>query len=418
MESECKTYDLVILGAGAAGLMSAITAGKRGKKVLILEKSNKVGKKILMSGGGKSNFTNLYVEPKNFISANAHFCISALKRYKPDDFIDLVRKHNIPFEEKKHNQLFCVNSSKDIVNMLLKECDDVGVEIITHCDTKLVKPLTQENVKGLLNQTDRSRYEIKGIFSNSNTDFWFLTESVIIATGALSIPTLGGSGYGYDVAKEYSLGLLNRRAGLVPFMFNGSIKEISDKLSGTSLEVEVSCNDHKFLESLLFTHRGISGPSILQISSYWLPGDSIILNLMPHDDAQSLLLNAKKEKEGILLRTFLSKLLPKALVLELQNLWWSDFSEKPFAELNNKILLTIGENLNRWELKPSETEGYRTAEVTLGGVNTDGVSSKTMESINHQGLYFVGEVLDVSGHLGGFNFQWAWASGYIAGLYA
>jgi hypothetical protein len=201
-------------------------------------------------------------------------------------------------------------------------------------------------------------------------------------------------------------------------MFNGLIKEISDKLSGTSLEVEVSCNGHKFLESLLFTHRGISGPSILQISSYWLPGDSIILNLMPHNDAQSLLLNAKKEKEGILLRTFLSKLLPKALVLELQNLWWSDFSEKPFAELNNKILLTIGENLNRWELKPSETEGYRTAEVTLGGVNTDGVSSKTMESINHQGLYFVGEVLDVSGHLGGFNFQWAWASGYIAGLYA
>jgi predicted Rossmann fold flavoprotein len=201
-------------------------------------------------------------------------------------------------------------------------------------------------------------------------------------------------------------------------MFNGPIKEISDRLSGTSLDVEVSCNDHSFLESLLFTHRGISGPSILQISSYWLPGDSIILNLMPYNDAQLLLLNAKKEKEGILLRTFLSKLLPKALVIELQNLWWSDFSDKPFAELNNKLLKDIGGRLNRWELKPSETEGYRTAEVTLGGVNTDGISSKTMEAIGHPGLYFVGEVLDVSGHLGGFNFQWAWASGYTAGLYA
>ena len=418
MESEFKVYDLVILGAGAAGLMSAITAGKRGKKVLILEKSNKIGKKILMSGGGKSNFTNLHVEPKNFISKNSHFCISALNRYKPNDFIDLVKKHNIPFEEKKHKQLFCINSSKDIVGMLLKECDDLGVKIITHCDTQSVKNLEKKNSKELLNFENNARYEIKGMFSNKNIDYCFHGGSLIIATGALSIPTLGGSGYGYDVARDFSLSLLDRRAGLVPFMFNGPIKEISDRLSGTSLEVEVSCNNHRFLESLLFTHRGISGPSILQISSYWLPGDSIFLNLIPHDDAQSLLLAAKKEKEGILLRTFLSTLLPKSLVLELQTLWWPDYSEKPFAELNNKLLMKIGSNLNKWELRPSETEGYRTAEVTLGGINTDGVSSKTMESINHPGLFFVGEVLDVSGHLGGFNFQWAWASGYTAGLFA
>ena len=418
MKNEDNIYDVIILGAGAAGLMSAITAGKRGKKVLILEKSNKVGKKILMSGGGKSNFTNLNVEPKNFISANSHFSISALNRYKPEDFIDLVKKHNIPFEQKKHNQLFCVNSSKDIVNMLLKECKDVNVEIITHCDTQLIKKIMQEEKKEILNQNSKYRFELKGLFSNTNSNFCFLAGSLIIATGALSIPTLGGSGYGYDVATEYSLELLNRRAGLVPFMFNGPIKEISDRLSGTSLDVEVSCNGYSFLESLLFTHRGISGPSILQISSYWLPGDSIILNLMPYNDAQLLLLNAKKEKEGILLRTFLSKLLPKALVLELQNLWWSDFSDKPFAELSNKLLKDIGGRLNEWELKPSETEGYRTAEVTLGGVNTDGISSKTMEAIEHPGLYFVGEVLDVSGHLGGFNFQWAWASGYTAGLFA
>ena len=214
-----------------------------------------------------------------------------------------------------------------------------------------------------------------------------------------------------------SLNLLERRAGLVPFMFNGPIKEISDRLSGVSLEVEVSCKNQKFLENLLFTHRGISGPSILQISSYWSPGDAIIVNLLPNHDAQLLLMSAKKQKEGLLLRTYLSSLIPKALVLELQNLWWPNFSDKPLAELSNKLLSSIGSNLNAWKLKPSETEGYRTAEVTLGGINTNDISSKTMESNDHPGLYFVGEVLDVSGHLGGFNFQWAWASGYTAGLF-
>ena len=222
---------------------------------------------------------------------------------------------------------------------------------------------------------------------------------------------------GYDVAEKYSLNLLERRAGLVPFMFNGPIKEISDRLSGVSLEVEVSCKNQKFLENLLFTHRGISGPSILQISSYWSPGDPIIINLLPNHDAQLLLMSAKKQKEGLLLRTYLSSLIPKALVLELQNLWWPNFSDKPLAELSNKLLSSIGSNLNAWKLKPSETEGYRTAEVTLGGINTNDISSKTMESNDHPGLYFVGEVLDVSGHLGGFNFQWAWASGYTAGLF-
>jgi len=410
-------YDVIILGAGAAGLMSAITAGERGKKVLILEKSNKVGKKILMSGGGKSNFTNLNVEPKNFISKNPHFCISALSRYKPEKFIELVKKHKIPFEKRKHNQLFCVNSSKDIVNMLVKECTDVGVKIITHSDTQSITPIIIKGEEDSLNLSDSNRFEVKGLFLNTNEGYFFNTRSIVIATGALSIPTLGGSGYGYDVAEKYSLNLLERRAGLVPFMFNGPIKEISDRLSGVSLEVEVSCKNQKFLENLLFTHRGISGPSILQISSYWSPGDPIIINLLPNHDAQLLLMSAKKQKEGLLLRTYLSSLIPKALVLELQNLWWPNFSDKPLAELSNKLLSSIGSNLNAWKLKPSETEGYRTAEVTLGGINTNDISSKTMESNDHPGLYFVGEVLDVSGHLGGFNFQWAWASGYTAGLF-
>ena len=417
MKNPENIYDVIILGAGAAGLMSAITAGERGKKVLILEKSNKVGKKILMSGGGKSNFTNLNVEPKNFISKNPHFCISALSRYKPEKFIELVKKHKIPFEKRKHNQLFCVNSSKDIVNMLVKECTDVGVKIITHSDTQSITPIIIKGEEDSLNLSEGNRFEVKGLFSNTNEGYFFNTRSIVIATGALSIPTLGGSGYGYDVAEKYSLNLLERRAGLVPFMFNGSIKEIFDRLSGVSLEVEVSCKNQKFLENLLFTHRGISGPSILQISSYWSPGDPIIINLLPNHDAQLLLMSAKKQKEGLLLRTYLSSLIPKALVLELQNLWWPNFSDKPLAELSNKLLSNIGSNLNAWKLKPSETEGYRTAEVTLGGINTNDISSKTMESNDHPGLYFVGEVLDVSGHLGGFNFQWAWASGYTAGLF-
>ena len=417
MKNPENIYDVIILGAGAAGLMSAITAGERGKKVLILEKSNKVGKKILMSGGGKSNFTNLNVEPKNFISKNPHFCISALSRYKPEKFIELVKKHKIPFEKRKHNQLFCVNSSKDIVNMLVKECTDVGVKIITHSDTQSITPIIIKGEEDSLNLSEGNRFEVKGLFLNTNEGYFFNTRSIVIATGALSIPTLGGSGYGYDVAEKYSLNLLERRAGLVPFMFNGPIKEISDRLSGVSLEVEVSCKNQKFLENLLFTHRGISGPSILQISSYWSPGDPIIINLLPNHDAQLLLMSAKKQKEGLLLRTYLSSLIPKALVLELQNLWWPNFSDKPLAELSNKLLSNIGSNLNAWKLKPSETEGYRTAEVTLGGINTNDISSKTMESNDHPGLYFVGEVLDVSGHLGGFNFQWAWASGYTAGLF-
>ena len=417
MKNPENIYDVIILGAGAAGLMSAITAGERGKKVLILEKSNKVGKKILMSGGGKSNFTNLNVEPKNFISKNPHFCISALSRYKPEKFIELVKKHKIPFEKRKHNQLFCVNSSKDIVNMLVKESTDVGVKIITHSDTQSITPIIIKGEEDSLNLSDSNRFEVKGLFLNTNEGYFFNTRSIVIATGALSIPTLGGSGYGYDVAEKYSLNLLERRAGLVPFMFNGPIKEISDRLSGVSLEVEVSCKNQKFLENLLFTHRGISGPSILQISSYWSPGDPIIVNLLPNHDAQLLLMSAKKQKEGLLLRTYLSSLIPKALVLELQNLWWPNFSDKPLAELSNKLLSSIGSNLNAWKLKPSETEGCRTAEVTLGGINTNDISSKTMESNDHPGLYFIGEVLDVSGHLGGFNFQWAWASGYTAGLF-
>lgn len=395
-------YDVIILGAGASGLLCAFTAARRGRKVLVIEKSNKVGKKILMSGGGRCNFINYFVEADNFISANSHFCKAALTRYSQWDFMAMVEQHGIEFEERKHGQLFCQHSAKDILNMLLDECEQAGVEIRTRCEIDKIK------------QQQDTRYQLK--FSQNNKPQILDCQALVVATGALSVPTLGGSGIGYDIAQQFGLKLIERQAGLVPFMFSDSMKPMCERLSGLALEVEVQCKQQSFKENLLFTHRGMSGPVILQISNYWSPGDEVIINLLPDIDAGQWLLSAKQQQGKSLLKTLLHQKLAKSLVSEIQNLWWPELAETALSEFSDKQLLLIAEHINNWQVKPSASEGYRTAEVTLGGVDTDGISSKTMEAKQQPGLFFIGEVLDVTGHLGGYNFQWAWSSGYSAGL--
>ena len=409
--------DVIVLGGGAAGLMCALTAAKRGRQVLVLEKANKIGKKILMSGGGRCNFTNYSIEPENFLSANPHFCKSALKRYTQWDFIKLVEQHDIDYEERKHQQLFCKDSAKQVLAMLESECEKAGVTIWSHCEINSITALQSTIDAQGDTKADRYQLELAQGKSEPKENHTLSCESLVVATGALSIPSLGGSDMGYDIARQFSLQLTERRAGLVPFMFSDNFKAICERLAGLSAEVEVSCNGQKFSESLLFTHRGISGPAILQISSFWHPGDSVSLNLLPGIVADQWLCELKLAKGKSLLKTVLQQKLSKALVTELQHLWWPTQAEKILAEFTDQQLKTLGRQLNQWTVKPSATEGYHTAEVTLGGVDTDGVSSKTMEAIQQPGLFFIGEVLDVSGHLGGFNFQWAWSSGNAAGLY-
>ena len=404
MNSNAQSYDVIILGGGAGGLFCAITAAKRGKKVLVLEKSNKLGKKILMSGGGRCNFTNQFINPHNFLSQNSHFCKSALSQYSAQDFISMVEAHNIEYEERKHGQLFCINSAKDILEMLVTECEKYNVTIITNATTSIVE---YSDKKYLLETIIETKKNTTNLYTQSN--------KLIIATGALSVPTLGGSGYGYDIAKQFQLEVTNLQAGLVPFIFTDQIKNICENLSGVSHNVEVTCNETTFSEDILFTHRGLSGPVILQISNYWYLGDSISINLMPSVSLSNHIKDIKKTSPKLLLKSILSNMMPKALVAELENLFWMELANKPIGEWSNIQIEELGNTLNNWILKPSSTEGYRTAEVTMGGVNTDYISSKSMEVKNQQGLYFIGEVLDVTGHLGGFNFQWAWASAYAAG---
>ncbi len=394
-----KGFDVVVIGGGAAGLFCAQTAGQRGRSVLVLDSSNKVGKKILMSGGGGCNFTNLDIRPENYLSNNPHFCISALNRYNQWQFIDLVERHNIPYHEKSHGELFCDNSSKDILKMLLDECAVANVNIRTKSIISQIKPAEE------------------GGFHLSLADQKIHCQSLVVASGGLSIPTLGASGFGYDIAEQFGLGLLPRSAGLVPFTFSDWVKDISETNSGLSIDVEMSVNGVSFRENLLFTHRGISGPAALQLSSYWEPGQVISINLLPDQDALSLLLGYKESNPKSLLRNLIAPLLSKGFTQSLQSRYWPQYAETPIAEIANSKLENLASHLSNWKLKPSGTEGYRTAEVTLRGVNTDNVSSKTMECKSQPGLYFVGEVLDVTGHLGGYNFQWAWASGYAAGCY-
>ena len=395
-----KTYDVIVIGGGAAGLFCALTAGQRGRSVLVLDSSNKVGKKILMSGGGGCNFTNLDITPENYLSQNPHFCISALNRYNQWQFIDLVERHNIPYHEKSHGELFCDNSSKDILKMLLDECAAANVVIRTKSIISQIEPVEE------------------GGFNLSVAEQKIHCQSLVVASGGLSIPTLGASGFGYDIAEQFGLNLLPRTAGLVPFTFSDWVKDISETNSGLSVDVEMSVNGISFRENLLFTHRGISGPAALQLSSYWQPGQFISVNLLPGQDALELLLGYKQSNPKSLLRNLISPLLSKGLTQSLQSRYWPQHAETPIAEIANATLESLASHLSNWQLKPSGTEGYRTAEVTLCGVNTDHISSKTMECKTQPDLYFVGEVLDVTGHLGGYNFQWAWASGYAAGSYA
>jgi len=387
--------DVIVIGGGAAGLMCAIVAGQRGRRVLVIEGSNRIGKKILMSGGGRCNFTNLHSEPARFISANPHFCISALSRYTQWDFIALVEKHGVAYHEKTLGQLFCDGSAKEIVAMLSSECAAAGVNILTHC--------SDVSVSG-----DRA-------YSVSCSQGRYTCDSLVIATGGLSIPKMGASDFGYRLARQYGLRVLETSPGLVPFTLSGPLHELCVRLSGVSCRAAVSAAGTQFDEVMLFTHRGLSGPVMLQASSYWAPGEDITIDLLPGIDAAGLLIDAKRARPKSLLRAILAEHLPKALVLELQDILWPALKDIPLARLTDEHLREAGGNLQSWTVRPAATEGYRTAEVTLGGVDTDELSSKTMESKRQRGLYFIGEVVDVTGHLGGYNFQWAWSSGHAAG---
>lgn len=387
------TEDVLVLGAGAAGLFCAFTAGRRGKRVRVIEHANKVGKKILMSGGGRCNFTNTGTTAANYLSANPHFCKSALARYTPWDFIALVDKHGIKYHEKELGQLFCDESSKLILRMLLDECRDANVVIETDCTISAV-------------QQRNGVYEVitaRGVYS---------APSIVVATGGLSIPAMGATGFGYQLAKQFGHEVLPTRAGLVPLTLSGKPLEDYADLSGVALPVEVAAEDTSFRGALLLTHRGLSGPAILQISSYWQPGQPLSLNLLPFEDAKTWLAAQQAERPASELKTVLSEALPKRFAQRLCERW---IANKPLRQYRAAELKAIAAQLSEWSITASGTEGYRTAEVTLGGVDTKGLSSSTMMSKHQPGLYFIGEVVDVTGWLGGYNFQWAWASGHAAG---
>ncbi|MGY3039338.1 putative Rossmann fold flavoprotein [Rhodanobacter sp. TND4EL1] len=386
--------DVLIIGAGAAGLMCAIAAGQRGRRVLVVDHANKVGKKILMSGGGRCNFTNMGVTPANYLSANPHFAKSALARYTPWDFIALVEKHRIAYHEKELGQLFCDDSSKQIVRMLLDECATAGVLVESSCGVQRVR----KTAEGFNVQTARGEVH---------------AESLVVASGGLSIPSMGASGFGYELARQFGHDVLPTHAGLVPLTLSGKHQEHYQDLSGVALPlVEARVGKQGFRAGLLFTHRGISGPAILQISSYWKPADDLRIDLLPDQDASAWLVEQRTARPLAELKTVLGEVLPKRLAQRLCEQW---FESRPMRQYREAELEQIGAQLNAWPITASGTEGYRTAEVTLGGVDTDGLSSSTMQSKMVPGLYFIGEVVDVTGWLGGYNFQWAWASGQAAG---
>lgn len=389
-----EKFDVIIIGAGAAGLMCAIEAGKRKRKVLVLDHANKPGKKILMSGGGRCNFTNYKVNPESFISHNPHFCKSALSRYTQWNFIDLVKQYKIPFHEKTLGQLFCDQKSKDILDMLLTECEQVKVEI--RLNTKIET----------LEKVNDHHYKIK---SNRGD---FHCQSVVIASGGLSIPTMGASPFGYKIAEQFGLKIWPTRAGLVPLTLHPEDKEKLSPLSGIAVDALVSNKHKSFRENILFTHRGLSGPAILQISSYWQAGEEIVINLLPETRLFEHLKLMQQQQPQKQLNNILAELLPKRVVETFVN---SQLALKSLQSISHDDFKSIAAQFNAWHLKPNGTEGYRTAEVTIGGVDCDAISSKTMAVNNIPGLYFIGEVLDVTGWLGGYNFQWAWSSGWAAG---
>ncbi len=388
--------DVIVIGAGAAGLFCAAQAGKRGRAVAVLDHGKKVGRKILMSGGGRCNFTNMYAEPANFLSANPHFCKSALSRYTQWDFISLVSEYGIPYHEKTLGQLFCDNSASDIVDMLVKECDKAGAEIVTRCEILKVE-----------------KTETGYALSTSLGDY--VCESLVIATGGLSMPKIGATPFGYKIAEQFGLKVLPTRAGLVPFTLHDKDKQALEALSGIAVDTSASCNDTSFREAMLFTHRGLSGPSMLQISSYWHPGDTLHIDLQPAMSAAEYLTAAQQYTPDAQLSTVLSKFYPKRLAQTFMDI--RQWPNEPVKRLTHSQIAEIDNTLSDWQVTPNGTEGYRTAEVTLGGVDTDELSSKTMMSKKAEGLFFIGEVVDVTGWLGGYNFQWAWSSAWAAGQY-
>jgi predicted Rossmann fold flavoprotein len=387
--------DVIIIGAGASGLMCAIEAGKRGRKVLVLDHANKAGKKILMSGGGRCNFTNYSIEPDNFISHNPHFCISALNRYTQWDFLALVDRHQIPFHAREHGQLFCNDSAKDILNMLLAECQSTGVGI--HLNTDI---------------SDIQRVGDAFILTSHQGDF--SCASLVVATGGLSIPKMGATPFGYKIAEQFGIKVWPTRAGLVPFTLQPDDKDIFSPLSGIAISCVVSNTQQSFRENILFTHRGLSGPAILQLSSYWQPGEAVSIDLLPDENLEQLLKAKRQQKAKNILKTILEGYLPKRLV---SCLFTEDLLSLSLQNCSDKHIALVATQLHQWSIKPNGTEGYRTAEVTLGGVDCDAISSKTMASKAVPNLYFIGEVMDVTGWLGGYNFQWAWSSAWCAGQY-
>ncbi len=391
-----EQFDVIVVGAGAAGMMSAIEAGKRGRKVLLVDHAKKIGEKIRISGGGRCNFTNIHTHPSKFISNNPKFVISALKQYTQNNFIDLIKKHKIKFHEKKLGQLFCDESAQQIIDMLLLECETANV--ILKKDT---------TINDIDKQDDKYFIVVGG-------DKYFC-ESLIIATGGLSIPKIGASKFGYDIAQKFGLKVIETLPALVPLNFSEKILSTCKELTGLSVEAVVSFKKTFFEEGMLFTHRGLSGPSILQISSYWKMGDDIKVNLSPKLDVDKFLNDRKISNPKQDISIIVSEILPKRLAHIICN---ENNVNGNICELSNKVLTSLSNSINAWAINPTGTEGYRTAEVTLGGIDTEEISSKTMMSNKHPGLFFIGEVVDVTGHLGGYNFQWAWSSGYVAGQYA
>ena len=390
-------FDVVVIGAGAAGLFCAAEAGKRGRSVTVLDHAKKIGRKILMSGGGRCNFTNMYASHENFLCNNPHFCKSALSRYTQWDFISLVAEYSIAYHEKTLGQLFCDDSAADIVNLLVSECRKANVEITTRCEILSVSKTDE----GFALSTSMGDYEC---------------ESLVVATGGLSLPKLGATPFGYKLAEQFGLKVLPTRAGLVPFTLHEKDKTILAELSGVAIDTYATCNDTTFRENTLFTHRGLSGPAMLQISSYWQPGDTLHINASPTFDVPESLAEAQLKNPDSLITTWLSKHFPKRVAATFCEL--NHWENKPVKQLNSKEAEAIAGFFEDWQIHPNGTEGYRTAEVTLGGVDTDELSSKTMMSKKVEQLFFIGEVVDVTGWLGGYNFQWAWSSGWAAAQYA
>ncbi|NKF21314.1 NAD(P)/FAD-dependent oxidoreductase [Solimonas marina] len=387
-------YDVIIIGGGAAGLMCAATAGARGRRVLVIERANRIGKKILMSGGGRCNFTNLDVAARHYLSANPHFCKSALARYTPADFIALVERHGIAYHEKELGQLFCDESAKQIVRLLQTECDAAGVRIEVDCEATAVE------------------HDDDGFRLTTSKLGTLRCASLVVASGGLSVPSLGGSGYGYQLARQFGHTVLPTRAGLVPLTLGGTHLDDFAELSGLALPAETRCGKTAFRAGLLFTHRGLSGPAILQISSYWHIRDALAIDWLPDLDAHDYLAEQQQAHPNAELRTALSAVLPTRFAQRLCERW---LGSKPMKQYRPAELRELAARLHDWPIVASGTEGYRTAEVTLGGVDTRELSSSTMASRKLPGLYFIGEVVDVTGWLGGYNFQWAWASGHAAG---